>query len=199
MNTHSASRRPWTRWLPYAGLLLLAGSLAWIRSTWLLPVVVNQDSMAPTLESGDLLLVDRQAYQQGDPERGDIVIFSAPGPQDHDYLVKRVIGLPGDLLTFTPWGTVHNGDSLAEWYLNEAWQRPPYYQVQVPEDNVFVMGDNRNTSEDSRHYGPVPINALLGRSTVLVWPWERFEPLEDQPLKVRPERKFGPQVQTNHT
>jgi signal peptidase I len=135
------------RLLFWGSVAIGVASLVWVRTFWLLPVCVSQDSMHPTLSSGDFVLVDQRAYRAHPPRLGDIVIFPHPEEEDDVLLVKRVVGLPGDVLKITPWGLLRNGQPLAEWYLEEAWLRPPYFEIRIPKGYVFVMGDNRNWSE----------------------------------------------------
>jgi signal peptidase I len=141
-------------------------------------------SMEPTLEEGDRVLVNKLSYDLHDVRRGDVVVFELPkdqiGADGIKDLIKRVIGLPGDVIE-TRDGVVYINDRrLDEPYLPEGTltgdpsngNNPEIERQTVPEGTVFVMGDNRANSHDSRYAdrGPIPIDTLVGRAFVLVWP-----------------------------
>ncbi|MDP1820289.1 MAG: signal peptidase I [Acidimicrobiales bacterium] len=135
-------------------------------------------SMEPTLEKGDRVLVNKLSYDLHDVNRGDIVVFELPtdkvGPDGITDLIKRVIGLPGDVIE-TRDGIVYiNGKRLEEPYLSDGvtTDSPPIERKKVPEGHVFVMGDNRDNSADSRYAnrGPIPIDTIVGRAFIQVWP-----------------------------
>jgi signal peptidase I len=138
-------------------------------------------SMAPTLQSGEYILVDTISYRLGGnmPARGDIIVFKYPQDPSRDF-IKRVIGLPSDKIVIKPvGGTYHtfvNGKMLDEPYINgppdtaypvgcaSAMTCPPHV---VPPGDLFVMGDNRNFSYDSRSWGDLPKSDIIGRA--LIW------------------------------
>jgi signal peptidase I len=141
-------------------------------------------SMEPTLEKGDRVLVNKLSYDLHDVHRGDVVVFELPpdkvGSDGIKDLIKRVIGLPGDTIE-TRDGSVYIDDRrLDEPYLPDGaltgdpsnGNNPTIERQVVPEDTVFVMGDNRSNSHDSRYAdrGPIPIDSIVGRAFVLVWP-----------------------------
>lgn len=134
--------------------------------------MVQQISMNPTLVEEQRLLISRVSYLFAEPQRGDIVVFEAPGSVDGPPLIKRLIGLPGETLEFRDQSVYIEGNRLEESYLNEAC---------IPvncEDNIwtldyneyFFMGDNRNHSRDSRVFGPITRDHLVGRALVRWWP-----------------------------
>ena len=134
-------------------------------------VRVENVSMKPTLQPGEFLLVNRVAYKWGEPSIGDIVIFHAPGESELDY-IKRVIGIPGDVVRIEG-GTVYiNNQALYEPYISA----PPSYNGEwiVPIDEYFVLGDNRNSSSDSHLWGFVPKEDLVGRALLIYWPLSDF-------------------------
>jgi len=113
----------------------------------------------------------------GKPQRGDVIVFTPPPPGEDKPYIKRVIGLPGDTVEIHDEGVYVNGVRLDEPYLegrtsNCRYSDPQYCgtKVVVPENSVFVMGDNRNNSEDSRKFGPVSINRIIGKAWVTYWP-----------------------------
>lgn len=138
-------------------------------------VRVDGFSMIPTLEDGEFVLVSKLNYQFGDVERGDIIVFHFPmDPQQE--LIKRVIGLPGDKVSVQN-GTVSvNGQQLTEPYIAAA---PTYSgEWEVPEGQLFVLGDNRNDSSDSHSWGYLPFEKVVGKAVVIYWPppfWKVIE------------------------
>lgn len=133
--------------------------------------VVDGSSMQPTLENGQRLLVDKITYRIGEPRRGDIIVF------DQDWsdlpLIKRVIGLPGDVVEVRGGHAHVNGTRLDESFLSEA-ARDDYGPTVVPDGMYFVMGDNRNNSNDSRQsVGFLPRKLIIGRAVFRFWPVTR--------------------------
>jgi signal peptidase I len=134
--------------------------------------IVTSNSMNPTLQRGDWVLVRRRRFTPANPpRRGAIVMFRDPRGNG-DRLIKRVIGLPNEVITIA-WGQVYiNGALLTEPYLQTV--TPGYWHGVVPDDAVFVMGDNRGVSEDSRTYGPVPLDLIEGEVVLRYYPLSRF-------------------------
>lgn len=153
--------------------------------------------MLPTIEVNDRVMVNKLAYQWSDPERGDIVVFRDPAEPEieesipeavirsvleavgvrtrgRDDLIKRVVGLPGETVQISD-NQVHiDGDPLAEPYLTDAVAMPDEGPFTVGEDEVFVMGDNRSFSFDSRRFGPILEEDLVGRAFITIWPLSNF-------------------------
>lgn len=138
------------------------------------PFFIPSPSMVPTLMEGDRVLVNRFVYRWDAPERGDIVVFHPPIDPDVDY-IKRVVAVGGDTVEVRDGRLVVNGKLLEEPYLNDGRMEGVYPPDKVPEDHVFVMGDNRNASGDSRIWGPVHEKALLGKAILIYWPLDRLE------------------------
>src|SRR3546814_175388 len=136
---------------------------------------IPSESMEPTLDVGDRVLVNKLSYDLHDINRGDIVVFELPedqvGPDGIKDLIKRVIGLPGEVIE-TRDGVVYIDDRrLEEPYLPEGGPTgPPIPRQTIPEGYVYVLGDNRDNSADSRARGPIPIDTVVGRAFILVWP-----------------------------
>jgi signal peptidase I len=135
-------------------------------------------SMEPTLEKGDRVLVNKLSYDLHDIHRGDIVVFELPsdkvGPDGIKDLIKRAIGLPGDVIE-TREGLVYiNGEKIDEPYLPDGvtTDKPPIPKQTVPDGHIYVLGDNRDNSADSRYEdrGPIPIDSVVGRAFFQVWP-----------------------------
>ncbi|HIK46778.1 MAG TPA: signal peptidase I [Leptolyngbyaceae cyanobacterium M65_K2018_010] len=143
------------------------------------PRYIPSNSMDPTLQIGDRLLVDKLSYRWQPPHRGDIVVFKPPaqlvglGYNGGQAFIKRIVGEPGDTLEVVDGQVRLNGQILAESYI----LAPPQYHlgpVTVPPGHLFVLGDNRNDSNDSHVWGPLPQANLIGRARFRFWPLDRF-------------------------
>ncbi len=137
------------------------------------PFIVEGESMHPTFSSGDYLVVDQLTYRLGDPKRGDVVVFRYPGDPSVFY-IKRIIGLPGEIVRLDKGKTtVFKGDGSSE-VLNESYvvaEDATYsLDTELGADQFFVMGDNRPRSSDSRIWGPLPRNDIMGRAFVRLLP-----------------------------
>ncbi|MCC6445075.1 MAG: signal peptidase I [Armatimonadetes bacterium] len=137
---------------------------------------IPSGSMHPTLLERDRILVNKFVYRFREPKRGDVVVFKAPSQASPDGrekdFIKRVVGLPGDTLEVRDGATYINGKPLREPYIEE----PPYYvypPYQIPQGMLFVMGDNRNDSNDSHSWGPLERSRILGKALVVFWPFSR--------------------------
>ncbi|UCH60767.1 MAG: signal peptidase I [Anaerolineales bacterium] len=124
-------------------------------------------SMEPTMHNGEFVLVNRLAYRFGAPSLGDVIVFHFPIDPEQEY-IKRVIGLPGDHIVIGNQQVAVNDRVLVEPYV-AAW---PDYQGDwiVPEEHLFVLGDNRNNSSDSHSWGPVPMANVVGKAVFVYWP-----------------------------
>ena len=148
--------------------------------------IVVGTSMVPSFHNDQRLIINQINYRFNDPERGDVIIFHQPGsPEEAPPLIKRVIGLPGELVEIKQGKvSIHkNGDVfvLDEPYINE----PPRYSVVngvIPEDEYFVLGDNRNSSNDSHHGWTVPRKNIVGEVWLSIWPPGELGPLPQYPL-----------------
>jgi len=138
---------------------------------------VDGPSMLPTLQSGERLLIDKLTYRFRDPAHGEIVVFRYPRDPSH-YFIKRVIGVPGDRVAISSGQVYVNGVRLNESYVNSLTLGADRV-YDVPPDSYFVLGDNRNNSQDSRSpfVGYVPRSLIIGRAIVRYWPINRAEVL----------------------
>jgi signal peptidase I len=153
-----------------AGLFYLVISLATAR------VVVDGPSMRPTLISGEWIVVSRLAYKFGAPHRGDVIVFLPPTNAQTDDLIKRVIGLPGETVEVKNGSVWIDGKLLDETYA--AGTTAPDNRWQLGADQLFVMGDNRQLSLDSRSFGPISLKQVVGRAWIIYWPPSEWGPLE---------------------
>ena len=180
------------------GLIIIAFILALLIKTFLVQAFyIPSGSMEPTLMPGDRVLVVKVPYYFHDPRRGDIIVFEDPHPSadthrglisgvfhwvvqglgvqhpDNEDFIKRVIGLPGDTV-WAKGGSVYvNGVKLAESYLTQQTQDFPH--TKVPAGALFVMGDNRSNSLDSRFgLGFIPIDKVIGKADLIIWPPSRM-------------------------
>lgn len=134
---------------------------------------VEGSCMEPNLYTGQRLLVNKASYWFGGPQRGDVIIFHSTQDPDRN-LVKRVIALPGEWVEMNN-GKVYitdtNGDTfpLEEPYIAEP-AKDSYHRTQVPDDCYFVLGDNRNLSSDSRSWGMLPRENIIGKAWLRYWP-----------------------------
>lgn len=154
--------------------ILLVIVIALLISFLIKPIIVKGSSMYPTLEENDYLIISKQAYKIGEPERGDIVVF----PHEEDYgddplYIKRVIALPGDHLEIEDGKVYINGNLQQEDYINGNFTVGDIDYV-IPEDEIYVMGDNRGNSSDSRAFGTVDIEDVTGEVLVRLYPFNKI-------------------------
>lgn len=152
---------------------------------------VDGPSMESTFINNDYVIVFRLAYKLGDVERGDVIVFPAPrnpiqceesyknlfkwliesdGCEDY---IKRIIGLPGDTVEIKGGNVLVNGVVIDEPYIKMSPARD-HSRIVVPQGMVYVMGDNRNNSSDSRQWGPAPIDDIIGKAVFTYWPPDNF-------------------------
>jgi signal peptidase I len=128
---------------------------------------VDGDSMIPTLISGEYVVVNRMSYRLGNPHRGDIIVFHFPRNPAEEY-IKRIIGLPGDVIEVVNGSVFVNGQPLDENYLDVKINYTGKWEV--PSGQLFVLGDNRNNSSDSHDWGTVPMDYVVGKALMVYWP-----------------------------
>ena len=135
---------------------------------------IDGHSMEPGLHDQELVLVDKWTYLFHPPFRGDVIVFVAPPQPSQDY-IKRVIGVPGDVITIQDTTVIVDGVALKETYVNPRNQGATFedrhiFNMVVPPDDYFVLGDNRANSSDSRVWGFVPKQNIIGRAALVYWP-----------------------------
>jgi signal peptidase I len=193
---HEEKRRSLLRELPV--LLLVAFLIAFgVKSLVAQAFFIPSESMESTLLVGDRVLVSRLSYRLHEPRRGDVVVFTSPfengkrrpgltvrvlhailesvglrQPSTEDF-IKRVIGLPGETVEGRNGKIYINGRELVEPYLNED-TIPGFEPKKVPKGKLWVMGDNRNQSQDARVFGPIDEDKVIGRAILRIWPIPRI-------------------------
>lgn len=190
----ASSKKGGGSWLEFPIILIVAFALVFffVRPYVVEAFYIPSESMTPTLEVGDRVLVNKFIYRFTEPERGDIIVFKTPeglnnavdgnpvarligwfqGRRDERQdLIKRVVALPGDAITVRNGRLFVNGERRNEPYLNRELPDQSFFdQTTVPRGKVFVMGDNRSNSRDSRFIGPIPKENIEGEAFVRFWP-----------------------------
>ena len=158
-------------------IIIIGGALlvAFVVKTFLIQAFfIPSGSMEPQLAIGDRVLVNKLSYRLHDIHRGDIVVFERPPGPASDVeikdLIKRVIALPGETVEAREGHLLVNGKRLNEPYLPADQATADFSPRRVPGGRVFVMGDNRENSKDSRYFGPISDGLVIGRAFVRVWP-----------------------------
>lgn len=196
--------RPFWRELPV--LIVVAFVIALLLKTFVLQAFyIPSASMEPTLMVGDRVLVEKIGYRFGEPGRGDVVVFEKdlggavveeeddrsalgkiadafrglfgfPTGSAQDF-IKRVIAVGGDTVEGRDGRVFVNGEAIEEPYLPNGTETSTFGPVDIPDGMIFVMGDNRGNSDDSRNFGPVPVDTVVGRGFLLIWPPSDFATL----------------------
>ena len=179
-----------SEWFDWVKALLIAFALAFIVRTFLFaPIVVDGPSMQPTLHDRDQMIVNKIDYRFNEPDRFDIVVFHADEKKD---FIKRVIGLPGEHVAVMDNMLYINGEEVDEPFLSEQNQKSASYQLPsndfrlenlpgnfdtIPDGYVLVLGDNRGNSTDSRMLGVIPMDQIVGKTSLIYWPIKRMQML----------------------
>ncbi|MFQ5968242.1 MAG: signal peptidase I [Acidimicrobiia bacterium] len=186
-------------WAELPILVLVALAVAILIKTFLVQAFyIPSLSMIPTLEVGDRVLVSKISYELGEVERGDVVVFDSPFSSNDEResflelarrtimeslglklaatqdFIKRVIAVEGDVIEIRSGNLYVNGQPLAEPYLADGADMADFGPETVPVGTVFVMGDNRARSQDSRRFGPIEVSSIIGRAFARVWPIDRI-------------------------
>lgn len=171
--------RPFRIFLEVLQTLILAVVLYFLIDLVVARVRVENISMLPTLEPGEFVLVNKISYQWGNVDRGDIVVFHYSEQEDY---IKRVIGVPGDVVEISSGEVRVNDTLLDEPYISAAPQYSGSWEV--PDGSLFVLGDNRNQSSDSHRWGFIDDESVVGEAMVVYWPLDEIK-LLSQPIIVK--------------
>lgn len=164
-NKKSKSKNYFKEFLPYIIIIIV---VILIKSYVVSPIRVNGESMDSTLKDGDIMLLNEIEYRLGEIERFDIVVIR----RGDEYLIKRVIGLPGEKVKYLDNKLYINGKYVKEEFKHKKTNDFPTYQL--GKDEYFVMGDNRTNSKDSRMIGSVFEDEILGKASLTIFPFSRF-------------------------
>jgi signal peptidase I len=149
--------------------------------------LIDGSSMQPGLHTGEYVLVNKLAYTFHAPQRGDVIVFQLPEDTSEN-LIKRVVGLPGDKLLLTYNTVTVDGVTLREPYIS-APQNSQVQTLTVPAGDYFVLGDNRPVSDDSRDWGFVPKDDIIGKAVMVYWPvgnWESINTFHSVYDQIKP-------------
>ncbi|HEX6593914.1 MAG TPA: signal peptidase I [Bacillota bacterium] len=178
-------------WFEWVKALLIAIALAYVvRTFFFAPIVVDGPSMLPTLHDRDQMIVNKFTYRIKDPERFDIIVFHASQQKD---FIKRIIGLPGEHVEVKDNVLYIDGKAVEEPFLAENKEYLDSYQTadfrledlpggydKIPEGQILVLGDNRGNSTDSRLMGLISMDQIVGKTSLIYWPFERWQLLNDE-------------------
>lgn len=173
-------KNEWFDWIK--ALLIALGLVFLIRTFLFTPIIVDGPSMSPTLHDRDQMIVNKFTYRFNEPDRFDIVVFHANDQKD---FIKRVIALPGEHVAYKDNILYINGEPIEEKFFTEngiqietndfTLEEITGNYTTVPEGHVFVLGDNRTNSTDSRLLGPISIEQVVGKASVIYWPFDRLQ------------------------
>lgn len=181
-----AKRELWS-WIRAVAIAILIALL--VRHFIFSNYIVRGESMMPTLQDGNRLVVNKIGYSVGTPHRFDVIVFHATKTEDY---VKRIIGVPGDTISYKNDQLYVNGNAVDEPYLQKYRDALPEEQqltenfslksktgkIRVPEGKLWVMGDNRENSEDSRYFGFINEKSVVGKVSVRYWPFSEWSVLQ---------------------
>lgn len=180
----SHSRSTLRNTLEWVGVIVAAVVVALLIKTFVVQAFrIPSASMMPTLQEHDRVLVNKLSYDAHDLNRGDVVVFTRPeslaaGPDDPKDLIKRVIGLPGEKVSTRDGQVYIDGQLLNEPYLAPGTMTYGIEEpLEVPDDKVLVLGDNRGDSTDGRVFGPIAPETIVGRAFMIMWPLSRIGPI----------------------
>lgn len=165
-------------WIRDIGIALV---IAAIILTFFKPIIIQQESMQPTFYSDDYVIISKQAYTLfGDVERGDVIVFKSnllDGEGNSKHLIKRIIGIPGDTIEIKNGLVYRNGEKLEEDYVNEKRQSGEMEPIIVEEGKLFVLGDNRRVSQDSRseEIGQIDQETIVGKVVLRIFPFDKIQ------------------------
>ena len=157
--------------------VILAVGIFFLLQTTLQSSIVIGHSMEPNFQQRQRLIVNKVVYRFHEPERGDVIVFHPPTNHHVDY-IKRVIALPGDTVEIKEETVYINGSPLSEPYIKD-FPSYTFLEQEIPEEHYFVLGDNRNNSNDSHHGWTLPRQNIIGKVWLSIWPPSKWEIIPD--------------------
>lgn len=156
--------------------IIIVAAIVGLLLFFIKPIIVKQTSMLPTLQENNYLFLSRQAYTFGEPERGDIVVFPHQDGEEEELYIKRIIGLPGDVINIKDGKVYVNGKAEDDSYTKDGVTPGSVKDFKVPKGQLYVMGDNRVVSIDSRDpsVGTVKIDDVTGQAIFRLWPFSEI-------------------------
>ncbi len=154
-------------------VLVVAGVL--INYFFISIIPIKGQSMEPNFHSGDWALINKFRYIKGDPERGEVVGLRFPGDPYKERYIKRIIGLPGEMVTINNDVIYINNRPLEEPYIPEDYTTGPNLSITLKDNQYFLIGDNRENSSDSRIWGPASKEDIIGESTFILFPFRDYK------------------------
>lgn len=159
--------------------IAIAAVIAFVILQFIKPTIIKESSMEPNFYENNYLLISKQSYRMHEPERGDVIVFHSSLVQENGkekMLIKRVIGLPGDVIDITGGVTYINGEPLTEEYTKDGVTTGEIEGLRVPEGEYFCMGDNRVVSKDSRNpeVGCVKKDDIVGKVFIRLFPFNKI-------------------------
>lgn len=174
MKENNSRQNEYKEWVKF--ILIAVITALFIKTFIFSTTYIVGTSMYPTLEEGDMLFVNKIKLKFLPLNRGDIIVLKAPDNPKRDY-IKRVVGVEGDTVLIQDGKVCLNGEILEEDYIEEGVITKTYdeYKWEIPKNHIFVLGDNRGASNDSRIFGPVPLNNVIGVANFRYFPFgEKF-------------------------
>lgn len=147
------------------------------------PFIVSGNSMYPNFKDKDYLLIDEISFRFRQPKRGEVIVFRPPSHSSTPY-IKRIIGLPGEMIEIKDGEVIISNETGHRQVLDESEYLPRHFETSghirtiLEEDNYFMLGDNREFSSDSRNWGPLPKQNIIGRVFFRAWPFSDFSKIE---------------------
>ncbi len=157
--------------------ILVALVIVLVLTSVIKPTIVKESSMEPTLYENHYLIVNKLAYKTGEAERGDIIVFESELENEDGgkkLLIKRIVGLPGETVTITGEEVYIDGQLLEETYLKDGITPGEIVNCEIPEGQLFVMGDNRVVSIDSRELGCIDEDTVMGKAVFRLYPFNQI-------------------------
>jgi len=162
-------------------IFILAIAIFFLLQTTIQTSVVVGISMEPSVHQGQRLIVNKVVYRFYQPERGDVIVLHPPNNQGEDH-IKRIIAIPGDTVEVKMGEVYVNGLQLDEPYIKDS-PKYTFHQIKMPENEYFVLGDNRNNSSDSHNVGTLPRQNIVGKAWLSIWPPDEWGLAPNYPIE----------------